>query len=184
MSNIDFIKTGIKNIKKVGAISRSSRFLCKEAVNHIDFANANVIVEIGAGDGVITKHLLEQMHPDTRLLAFEIMPNLAQQIRQINDDRLVVIEDSAEFLPQYLKNHGIEKTDFVVSAIPFVMFSDEEALSIIRICSSCLKKGGKYIQIHYSLLAKKLYQEVFGNVTGHFVPINIPPAWVLVSEQK
>jgi hypothetical protein len=33
------------------------------------------------------------------------------------------------------------------------------------------------------LLTKKFYQTIFGNVDISFVPLNIPPAFVLVSEK-
>jgi phospholipid N-methyltransferase len=47
-----------------------------------------------------------------------------------------------------------------------------------------LKKGGYYVQLHYSLLAKKLYEKTFGNVDINFVLLNIPPAFVLASEKR
>ncbi|MFT4758403.1 MAG: phospholipid N-methyltransferase [Paraglaciecola sp.] len=184
MTKIDFLKTGIKNLKTVGALARSSKFLCKKSISFIDFEEATLIVELGAGDGVVTKHLLANMRPDAKLFAFEIMPNMAKLLHKIKDDRLVIIEDSAVHLPKYLAKHNIEKVKYISSAIPFVMFPEEEALEIIQVCHDNMEKGGIYMQIHYSLIAKKLYQQVFGNVDTNFVPINVPPAWVLVSKKQ
>lgn len=183
MTKIDFLKAGMKNLKTVGAVTRSSKFLCKKSVSFIDFSRAKVIVELGAGDGVITRHILKHMRNDAKLLAFEIMPNMANLLREVNDERLVVIEDSALHLDQHLAKHHAEKVDYVSSAIPFVMLPQEEAKAIIQTCYDNLEPGGKFIQIHYSLIAKKLYQQVFGNVDANFVPLNVPPAWVLVSEK-
>ena len=59
MNNIAFLKESIKNIKTVGTFTRSSKFLCRGMVKHVDFENAHTIVELGAGDGVITKHILK-----------------------------------------------------------------------------------------------------------------------------
>lgn len=184
MTKIDFLKTGMKNLKTVGAVTRSSKFLCKKSISFIDFSEAKVIVELGAGDGVVTKHILKNMRPDAKLLAFEIMPNLAKLLRRINDDRLVVIEDSAVHLAKYLKDHDVDKVKYISSAIPFVMLPEEEALEIIQACHDNMEVGGIYMQIHYSLMAKKLYQKIFGNVDLNFVPINVPPAWVLVSKKQ
>jgi len=153
-------------------------------VKHVNYKSAKVLVELGAGDGVVTKHILRRMEKDTILLCFEVNPEFCKQLHQINDSRLVVIEDSAENLEKYLQQHNFKEVDSVISAIPFVSLPDELGLSIIGECEKFLKKGGLFVQIHYSLLAKKFYQKVFGNVSISFVPINIPPAFVLVSEKR
>ncbi len=184
MSNISFLKESIRNLKTVGTFTRSSAFLCKSMVKHVDFENAKTIVELGAGDGVITKHILENMKQDAILLTFEVNKKFCDRLRQINDKRLVVVEDSAENMSKYLTQHNVQHIDFIISAIPFVALPDELGLSIVNECYKYLKLGGSFIQVHYSLLAKKLYQKVFGNVDINFVPINIPPAFVLVSKKN
>jgi len=184
MSKIDFLKTSLQNMKTVGAIARSSRFLCKKMISFTDFSTAKIIVEIGAGDGVITKHILESMQEDATLIAFEVLPDMVEKLKEINDPRLKVVADSAELIEKYLISFGFEKADSIVSAIPFVMMPDELALAIIQACADNLKTGGKFSQVHYSLIAKKLYEQVFGNVDVNFVPLNVPPAWVLVSEKQ
>ena len=184
MTRIDFLKTSIKNLKTVGAVTRSSKFLCKKSISFIDFKEAKLIVELGAGDGVVTKHILKNMRSDAKLLAFEIIPNMAKLLREINDDRLIVIEDSAEHLAKDLAEHNTDKVKYISSAIPFVMLPEEEALKIIQACHDNMEEGGVYMQIHYSLMAKRLYQKIFGNVDVNFVPLNVPPAWVLVSKKQ
>ena len=184
MDKIDFLKESIKNLKTVGTFTRSSKFLCKQMIRPVNFQEADNIVELGAGDGVITKHILNDMKKEAKLLAFEVNEHFCDKMRTINDDRLRVIEDSAENLKKYLDQNNIEEIDYVISAIPFVVVPDEIALDIVSECKKYLKDGGLFIQVHYSLLTKKLYQKVFGNVDINFVPLNIPPAFVLVSEKK
>ena len=184
MEKIAFFKESLKNLKTVGTVLRSSKYVCKEMVSHIDFRDSKCIVELGAGDGVITKHILKKMKKDSILLSFEVNKNFCEQLRQINDPRLHVIEDSAENLEKYLRNANVKKIDAIISAIPFVSLPDELGFIIVGECKKHLKKGGLFIQIHYSLLAKKIYKKVFGNVDVNFVPLNIPPAFVLVSENR
>lgn len=184
MSNIAFFREGIKNIKTIGSIVRSSRFLCKGMVKHVDFENAKTIIELGAGDGVITKHILKNMREDAVLLSFEVNKIFCDRLRKINDPRLVVIEDSAENLSKYVKEQNVEHVEFIVSALPFVSLPDELGVSIVNECHKYLKLDGSFIQVHYSLLTKKLYEKVFGNVDINFVPMNIPPAFVLVSKKS
>lgn len=183
-AKIEFLKESIKNIKTVGTVTRSSKFVCKEMISHVDFSTANTIVEIGAGDGVITHHILGAMRKDTKLVSFEVNENFCKKLQKIDDPRFHLVEDSAEEIENYLKKLNLGKADYIVSAVPFVAFPDELALTIVENCSSQLKKGGLFIQLHYSLLTKKLYEGVFGNVDVNFVAINLPPAFVLVSEKK
>ncbi|MCB0568415.1 MAG: methyltransferase [Phaeodactylibacter sp.] len=182
--SIEFLREGLRNLKTVGTVTRSSRRLCEGAIKHVDFPQARVIIELGAGDGVITKHILQHMHPDARLLAFEVNPRFCESLRDIQDPRLIVVEDSAEKLAEYMARIGAEKADYVISAIPFVALPKEMGYNIVRACYNNLRVSGRYIQVHYSLLAKKLYESVFGNVDINFVPLNVPPAFVLVSEKR
>lgn len=184
MTYLDFFREGVKNLKTVGTLTRSSRFLCKGAIKHIDFQKADMIVELGAGDGVITEYILEAMHSNAQLLAFEVNGKFCDTLREINDQRLIVAEDSAEKIGDYLKSLGKEKADYIVSAIPFVALPKELGHNIINECHSVLRKGGLFIQVHYSLLLKNLYESAFGNVDVNFVPLNVPPAFVLVSEKQ
>jgi phospholipid N-methyltransferase len=184
MGNLHFFRESLKNIRTTGTITRSSKSLCKHMIKYVNFNEAKVLVELGAGDGVITKHILNKMKADTKLLSFEVNAEFCKRLRAINDPRLIIIEDSAENLEKYLLEHKLKEVDAVISAIPFVSLPDELGLSIIGECERFLKIGGKFTQMHYSLLAKKLYQKVFGNVNVHFVPINIPPAFVLVCEKR
>lgn len=183
MKKFNFFKESIKNIKTTGTIARSSKFLCKGMIKPVDFDKANVIVELGAGDGVITEHILRHMKKDSTLLAFEVNEKFCEQIRQIKDDRLIIIEDSAEKLGEYLEKYKLGKADYVISAIPFVSFPEELAKSIITTSKDHMKKNGLFVQVHYSLLVKKFYESIFGNVDVSWVPLNIPPAFVLVSEK-
>ena len=51
----NFLGEFIKERKTVGAIAPSSKFLMKKMIAPIDFQKADVIVELGPGNGVFTK---------------------------------------------------------------------------------------------------------------------------------
>jgi phospholipid N-methyltransferase len=186
MNKITFLRESLKNIKTVGTVTRSSKFLCKEMIEPVDFREADVIVELGAGDGVVTEHILNSMKPDAKLFSFEVSQAFCDLMREKfkEDKRVVVVEESAANIADVLNRHGIQQADYIISAIPFVSLPDELGLQIVTACKNILKPKGLYIQIHYSLLLKKMYKKVFGNVDVSFVPLNIPPAFVLVSEKK
>jgi phospholipid N-methyltransferase len=178
LNHFEFFRESVRNLKTVGTITRSSDYLCKRMIKHVDFDNAKIIVELGAGDGVITKHILGSMNKNTELIVFEVNPSFCDELRKIKDKRLVVVEDSAENIEKYVDS----KVDFFVSAIPFVMLPKKLTYSILNICKNVLSSKGKFIQVHYSLVTKSIYKKIFGNVKVNFVPLNVPPAFVLVSQ--
>ncbi len=178
MSRLSFFVQSVRNMKSMGTITRSSRFICREMVSYIDFENADVIVEVGAGDGVITKYILKSMKPDTKLLVFEISEVFCKEIEQINDDRMTVINDSAEHIGKYLKEMGYDKAHDIISGIPFVVLPDELADCIVGELRKFLRQGGTMVQLHYSTLTKRLYEKYFNKIDIKFVPLNIPPAFL------
>lgn len=179
MSTLSFLREGLKNLRTTGTITRSSPALCRAAIAGIDFREAKVIVELGAGDGVITKHILKRLEPDAMVLAFEVAPDLCDDMRAIGDPRLIVVQDSAENIQQHLDAHALGPVDAVVSALPFTILPAAVGKRIIAAARDCLKPGGHYKQVHYSLKTRDYYREAFGNVSTRWVPWNLPPAFVL-----
>jgi phospholipid N-methyltransferase len=178
MGKLSFLLEGIRNFKEVGTITRSSPAMCKKIASLIDSENDKIVIEIGAGDGVITKHLLKKLPKDGKLITFEINENLCDLIREIQDDRLVVINKGAEHMQESLSEMSINNVDAVVSAIPFLVLPKKLASEILKQCYSVLKANGNYMQVHYAKKLRFFYQKVFGNITIHFIPVNLPPAYV------
>jgi len=178
MKHLDFFKEGIRNIRTTGTITRSSRFLCREMIRPVNFEKAKIIVELGAGDGVITRHILDRMSADAKLISFEVNDKFCEILRNIRDPRLVVVEDSAEHISSQLEEHGFDHADYIVSALPFLSLPKELGTDILRKSAAALRPGGVFTQMQYSLLIRHLYESIFDKVTIRFVPLNVPPAFV------
>ena len=179
-----FLDQSLKNIMTVGTITRSSSFLCKEILKQIEFSSGQVVLELGAGDGVITHYILKKMPPDAILIAFEVNPVFCKELRKIEDKRLIVVDQDAVHLGEILKSLKIEKLDHVISAIPFVILPEPIATQIIQAAFDHMAPMAKFVQVHYSLLAKKMYEKIFGQVAVRFVPFNIPPAFLLTMQKS
>jgi phospholipid N-methyltransferase len=179
MTRLNFFVEGIRNIKTTGTITRSSRFVCRKLIEGIDFDSAKCIVELGGGDGVVTKHILKNMKRDTKLITFEVLPKFCDLLRGFNDDRLIVAEDSAENIQKWLNDNGFEKADYVVSTLPFVNIPEDVGTRILNAAKDNLKTDGIFSQLNYTLLTRDLYQSIFGNVDFDFIMRNIPPAFIL-----
>ncbi|TXF88294.1 methyltransferase [Neolewinella aurantiaca] len=179
LSTFSFLLEGIRNLRTTGTFTRSSTALCEAAIDNIDFGTARVIVELGAGDGVITEHILKRLHPEGKVIAFEVSKDLCDDMRAIGDPRLVVAEDSAENIRHWLDQIGADKADHIVSAIPFAALPENLGKAIVLAAKDNLQPGGCYNQVHYSLKTRAYYEEAFGKVETRRVWANLPPAWVL-----
>ncbi len=180
MSNLGFLKESFKNMKTVGSIVRTSKSVAFAMANHAQVSTAKTIVELGSGDGAITRCILEKMNPDAKLICFELNPVFCDKLRLIQDSRLEIIQDSAQHLEKHLQQRSLKQIDCVISAIPFVNMEHDFTRSIIGPIASSLGKDRPFVQIHYSLLVKKIYQEFFSEVNIDFMPIHIPPAFVFI----
>ena len=105
-------------------------------------------------------------------------------LRKLNDDRLIVAQDSAENIQKYLVENGFDKADYVVSTLPFVNIPEDIGTRILNASKDNLKTGGIFSQLNYSLLTKDLYESVFGNVKYDFIMRNVPPAFILTCVKK
>ncbi len=176
----NFFKEAIATAKTSGTIAPSSRFLADRMLKGIDFESAKLIVELGPGDGAITKHLLQRIGPNTKLICFEINENFYKELQKINNPQLIVLKESAENLKKEIQKFNFEEADYIVSSLPLSIIPKEVSMSILNKSHEILKKGGKYIQFQYSLNYLKKLKSVFGkeNISVQFEAINIPPAFV------
>ena len=179
MSTLSFLREGLRNIRTTGTITRSGTALCLAAIDRIDWSATKVVVELGAGDGVITRHILRYLPADARVIAFEVSPDLCDDLRAIGDERLIVAQDSAEHVRRYLDELGADYADHIVSAIPYAALPPAVGRRILDAARANLRPGGRYNQVHYSLKTKGWYEETFDRVDARRVLLNLPPAWVL-----
>jgi phospholipid N-methyltransferase len=184
MSLFGFFWEGLKNLKTVGTVTRTSGHSSKAVVAKLNIENIKIIIELGAGDGAITKEILRQLRPDAVLMVFEVNEQFCTNLKELHDARMIIIQDSAEKMPHYLQLHGIEHVDAIVSALPFAIIPDEITKSILSACKKILVRGGDFVQIHYSLSRKKMYESIFGKVKVDVSFLNLPPLFILHSRNS
>ncbi len=175
---IKFFIESLKKIRQVGTITPSGSALSKKAASFLDTQHKTLIVELGAGNGPITRKILERISEDSCLIAIELDSKFCDQLRTIQDDRLIVVNDSIENIAEILKAHNKQKIDYVVSAIPFILFDRSKAKIMIQTVQKHMKNQSKWLQIHYSKSIIDLYKSLFKEVHTHRIFKNIPPAYV------
>lgn len=177
-----FFKALFKKGNKNGSVMPSSIFLCKKMISAIDFNKARCIVELGPGDGVITREILKKMGPNTQLFLFEMNEEFVRDFLQFNDPRVHVIADSAEFMGKYLQEAGITHVDYIISSLPLTIFPPELKEKILDESRRLMSHNGVYMQYLYSTIVAKLLKMKFKRVKMSYVPLNIPPAFVFTCQ--
>jgi phospholipid N-methyltransferase len=182
-SNLQFLRQGLKDIKTVGTFLRTAKNVSKSMVKHAAVSECNTILELGAGDGAITKYILKDLKADAKLIIFEVNPTFCEKLSKIEDSRIILIQTSAEEMVTELETLGIKKVDAIISAIPFVNLPESLTLKIVSICKNLLNPNARFVQIHYSLILKKLYTTIFENLEVDFIPWHIPPAFLFIGKK-
>lgn len=169
----------LKHPNRVGGMLPSSPFLVESVLKQVDWEEANVIVEYGAGLGAFTYGLLERMRPNAQLIAFEINRDFFQFLgRTFHDARLCLVHESATEVAAVLARLGLSRADYVISGIPFLTLPEEERELIVRNTYSVLRPNGKFLVYQFSGVVRPYLERVFGRVSRTFELLNILPARV------
>lgn len=181
---MNFFKEAIKTIKTSGSLIPSSKFLVKRILKNIDFESAELIVEYGAGNGIITDEILNRLKPSAKLICFEINEVFYKELKTINNPQLVVLNTSAEDIEEEIIKLNFSQVCYVVSSLPLAILPYEVSESIIEKSKKLLKKHGKFIQFQYSTKSLKQFKSFFNKkIVVEFEPLNIPPAFLYVCKK-
>ena len=180
-SGLMFLLQYIFKPRTVGAVLPSSRFLARKMVAGINFENAKCVAEFGAGTGVFTEKILERCGADTTVLVFEMNEAFAVPLQEkyAHLPNVKVLCDSAANLGAYLRQHGFEYADYIVSGLPFASLPQEVSHNILKEARRWLRPGGLFVTFQYSLLKKGLIEGYFSDIEIGREFRNVPPAYVL-----
>lgn len=185
MSKFKYFIEAAKNFETVSTVTFSSTYLVKDMISPIDFSKQLVVAELGAGNGAITKGLLKKLNPASSIISFEINSKFCEMLKEeLTDERLILVNNSAEFLEKYLNEEGFSQVDHIVSSIPLVGLPKDLIARIINTCKKVIKPNGFFTQLSYSPLERKrlIRDFQFKSVELKFSPINLPPAWVYICQ--
>ena len=177
-----YLKTMVKDYR-LGAITRSSRFVIRKVVDNLPLkgnGRAPVVVEYGPGDGVITREALQGLAEHGQLIAIETNPEFVEMLGQIDDPRLAVRPMGVE---DWLEQGEVGEVDAVFSGIPFTFFPPAKRDGVVRDTHALIKEGGVFVVYQNSLLMRPYLQKYFSKVTTTFEPRNFLPYFVMRAEK-
>ncbi len=174
-----FIKEFFKSFKNIGSIIPSSQALSQEIMKNINFKDSNVIVELGAGTGVFTDHLIKNRNKKTLLIIFENNQNFYNFLKEKykNTENLVLLDSCASTLNEILTMLHINKIDYIISGLPFLSIPTQKRNDILKAIYTSPAK--KIVLFQYTLKLSHLMNKFFQLISKKRVYLNFPPAYVL-----
>lgn len=170
-----FTSKYFKQRRRIGTISPSSVAIARAACKYINPMQPQTIIELGAGTGAITRVALNQMHPDSVLIAIESDEEFYAVLKTHCPRAKILLADVRDIKEQ-LDKININTIDYMISCVPIIPSTLVKTLDAFQ---RFAKNDAHFIQVSlvpwYYL---KFYRQFFINVNFQFVFKNLPPAGV------
>jgi phospholipid N-methyltransferase len=190
-----FLRESVRSLTVTASLVPSSRVLASALLRPVDFHSAGVIVELGAGTGVITSEILRRMQPQAMLYAIDINPIFISHVNaRLRDSRLVLVQGDVRHLGAMLQGAGVTSVDAVVSSLSLMWMNKNDRSSIMRQVALHLSSRGVLTQYQYlhacrtpkwasalglpRFLGEEFLRRYFSQVRSENVFWNLPPAAV------
>lgn len=170
-----FFQAFLKSPLVVASIVPSSSFLTRRIIKVADATDAEVVVELGAGTGGVTRALLNAMPLEGRLLAIERTARFVHSLARIDDGRLDVVHGCASAIGAELEARGLPAADAVVSGIPFSTLPEALAGEIASAVYEALAPGGRFVAYQFTDRVADYARETMGPPEVQHELLNVPP---------
>ncbi|MFQ5816514.1 MAG: class I SAM-dependent methyltransferase [Terriglobia bacterium] len=185
----------LADFQTTAAIAPSSRYLIRAMLEPLPLDQASIVVEFGAGTGVMTQALLDRLPQHATLLAFEINPRLFRYLKgNLPDPRLLLFNASAETLGQELRRRGCQRVDAAVSSLGLTLMSEQQRRDVLCELVPFLDQKSVFTQFQYihgqlvyfrfkdgravRFSSGRLLRQYFASVQRKIIWRNLPPAFV------
>ncbi|MBP2242107.1 phospholipid N-methyltransferase [Cytobacillus eiseniae] len=176
-----FLQSFIRKPKEIGSIWPSSSFLARKMVQQVAWEEVGAIAELGSGTGVITREIKLYVSKKATVFLFEKDRKMRGSLQREFPTDLCNLD--AVHLLKAMSRNDIRRLDCVMSGLPFFNFSVELRERLLNQVIDSLKPGGCFIAFQYSLQMKKHLSRFFHIERIHYVPLNLPPAFVYVCKK-
>ncbi len=172
-----FFRRWMANPLQMGSIVPSSRALCRRLVAHTHADADQIVVELGAGTGVVSRALIQSGVAAERLFVIEIVPDMAAHLRQALPGAQV-IEGDARRLPQLIAQELHGRIGTVIVGIPLVLLPLAEQRRFVDAIEA-VAPGRGFILYSYCVTSPLPWKKL--GLTPRreaWTPLNFPPASV------
>jgi len=171
-----FLRKFLTQGTKIASVAPSSKALSRALTCHIRPESPQTIVELGAGDGAVTRLATQHMHPESRVLAIERDPDFANALAAQVPRATAINGDVADVAAE-LADHDVtaDQVDVVISGLPVPSLPKAVNQAVFDWLAS-LRGDVVFSQLTVMpWVYKPLYERLFENVA--FTPVlrNVPP---------
>jgi phosphatidylethanolamine/phosphatidyl-N-methylethanolamine N-methyltransferase len=180
-THVDFVKTFVRSPRRTGSICPSSEALVSALVGAVPAADG-LVIDLGAGTGIVTERLLNSGVPPGSVVAVECCKPLVKMLER-KYANVLILGDDARYLSSLLAlNRPAEPLRAVISSLPFRAMPKRVVDSIAwELRRTLAERGGCLIQYSYLWwLHYPLRRYGFTPQRRVFVFKNVPPAVVEV----
>ena len=180
-----FLREWFADPQRTGSVTPSSPKLAAAMARWLPSDPESYVLELGPGTGAVTQALIEHGLREDRLVAIENNPKLARLLHR-RFPRAHIITGDAWHLDQLLRDHEqeIPSVGAVISSLPLLNFSKEEASSLAAKIRSVLDARGRWVQYTYQLgKNRNRGADDFRLLASQIVWLNLPPARVSVYQK-
>ena len=172
-----FLKRWAANPLQMGSLVPSSPALTRRIARLTTWAGDETVVELGAGTGVVSRALLEAGLPPERLHVIEIVPEMADHLRNTLPGVRVIIGDAFD-LPNLLPRGLHGKVGTVICGIPLVLLPVAEQRRFVAAVEA-VAPGRGFLLYTYCITSPLPYRRLgLAARREAWTPLNLPPASV------
>jgi phosphatidylethanolamine/phosphatidyl-N-methylethanolamine N-methyltransferase len=172
-----FLRRWLANPLQMGSVIPSSPVLCRRIAALVERKEDEVVLELGAGTGVVSRALLNAGIPPERLVVVEIVPDMAEHLRRVLPGVNVIQGDAFE-LSRALPERMQGKVGTAICGIPLVMLPLEQQRRFVDAVER-VAPGKGFLLYTYCITSPLPYRKL--GLTARreaWTPLNIPPASV------
>jgi phosphatidylethanolamine/phosphatidyl-N-methylethanolamine N-methyltransferase len=172
-----FFRRWLRNPLQMGSIIPSSSALCRRIAAAIERGPEEHVLELGAGTGVVSAALLASGVPAHKLTVVEIVPEMAQFLREALPGVNVVCGDAFD-LKNALPEHLHERIGTAICGIPLVLLPLERQKAFVEAVES-VAPGRGFLLYSYCITSPLPYGQLgLAAKRLAWTPLNFPPASV------
>ena len=170
-----FFRRWLRNPLQMGSIIPSSPALCRRIAAAVERAPDEYVLELGAGTGVITRALLAAGVPARRLVVIEIVPEMADVLRE-ELPGVTVITGDAFALETTLPAHMKRAIGTAICGVPLVLLPLERQQAFVAGVEA-VPPGRGFLLYTYCATSPLPYRKLGLRAARlAFTPFNFPPA--------
>jgi phosphatidylethanolamine/phosphatidyl-N-methylethanolamine N-methyltransferase len=169
---LQFVSLGLKKNATVGALFECSEYTGEELIKHMKRVQqasdkSCSIIEVGAGQGAVSKVIIEHLRPQDTLVLIELMPEFCDVLRKKfppeKFPNVRIINDNI------LDHNPSKQYDVCICTLPFNGFTPQLTQAILEKMQRIIKVKGYFSYVAYAFLPTiRYYLLKWGNSRKEF----------------